>query len=173
MQVTHQSSQLSKSHISQTWQSPLLMIPHNPPQYLSLFSIAFQSGHKLFITRLELSLVEGTNWHLVTGVAQVHKHHYPGLLLWSRQVLLVDTICQSHCNKQINEVSLSSPSQRDASSKICSSVQGWATCDLQNSNACKLMKWRPKCMKSIISIKIWISISACLLKAKVWFQLWK
>lgn len=64
------------------------------------FSIAFQNGHKLFIGHLELSLVEGTNWHLVTRVAEVHKRHYPGLLLWSWQVLLVDPICQSDCNKQ-------------------------------------------------------------------------
>lgn len=68
---------------------------HNLPS-----GFAFQNRHKLFIPHLELSLVEGTNWHLVTRVAQVHKHHYPGLLFRSWQVLLVDSISQSDWSKQ-------------------------------------------------------------------------
>lgn len=68
---------------------------HNLP-----WGFAFRNRDQLFIAHLELSLVEGTNWHLVTWVAQVHKHHYPGLLFRSWQVLLVDSISQSDWNKQ-------------------------------------------------------------------------
>lgn len=47
-------------------------------------------------THLEFALIKGTHWCLESRMAEVHKHHIPGLLLRSREILFVDPICQ--CN---------------------------------------------------------------------------
>lgn len=82
--------QINKALSSQTFLLPC-------PAFLPCFA----KRHKLFIAHLELSLIEGTNRHLVTRVAHIYKHHNSRLLFWSWQVLLVDAICQGDCRKQV------------------------------------------------------------------------
>ena len=62
-----------------------------------------KDGHKHWIfstliiaAHLDFALIEGTHWCLVSRMAQIHKHHIPGLLLGSREILFVDPVRQ--CN---------------------------------------------------------------------------
>lgn len=53
-----------------------------------------------FQRNLEFALVEGTHRCLVPRVTQVHKHHIPGLLLRSRKILFINSICQCNWKKK-------------------------------------------------------------------------